>query len=103
MKRSRLRAFWREKLATKQFRTAVSLHSHTLHSEESLAFVPRYLGGIPLVAQAIRQQEQRCRTLTGRALDFSQAFWRPPLSPREAIDLEQRQIQEQLGLEALVS
>jgi hypothetical protein len=99
MKRSRLRAFWREKLATKQFRTAVSLHSHTLHSEESLAFVPRYLGGIPLVAQAIRQQEQRCRTLTGRALDFSQAFWRP----REAIDLEQRQIQEQLGLEALVS
>ena len=103
MKRSRLHAFWREKSVSKQFRTAVSLHSHTLHSEESLAFVPRYLSGIPLVAQAIRQQEQRCRTLTGRALDFSQAFWRPPLSPREALDLEQRQIQEQLGLEALVS
>jgi hypothetical protein len=64
--------------------------------------VPRYTAGVALVANAIRQQEERYRARTGRALDFSRAFWRPPLAPREALDLETKQIEE-LGLDALVS
>ena len=103
MKRANVRLSWRDRAATQSFRTAVSLHSHTLHSEESLAFVPRYTGSVPILARAIRQQEERYRTSTGSALDFSRAFWRPPLAPREAYDLETKQIEDHLDVDALVS
>ena len=76
MKRTKLHLLWRDDTQRKRFRTGVSLHSHTLHSEESLAFVPRYTAGLPVVGWAIRQQEKRCLALTGRPLDFSRAFWR---------------------------
>lgn len=103
MRRSKLHFFWRDRTVRQRFRGGVSLHSHTLHSEESLAFIPRYTGKLPLIGDAIRQQEERYRALTGRTLDFARAFWRPPLAPREAYDLEQRQIHEALGLDAMVS
>lgn len=103
MKSSRLHFFWRDRSVQSRFRSGVSLHSHTLHSEESLAFIPRYTGGIPLVGHAIRLQEQRFHSQTGRTLDFSRAFWRPPLAPREAYDLEKRQLQDGLDVEALIS
>ena len=69
-----------------------------------MAFVPRYTARIPLVAHAIHAQERRylcppapvVRSISGRA------FWRPPLTPREALDLESRQI-ETLGLDPMVS
>ena len=103
MKRTNVRLSWRDRAAAQSFRTAVSLHSHTLHSEESLAFIPRYTASVPVVAQAIRQQEERYRTSTGSTLDFSKAFWRPPLAPREAYDLERKQIEDHLEADALVS
>jgi hypothetical protein len=103
MRRSQLHFFWRDRSVRKRFRTGVSLHSHTLHSEESLAMIPRYTARIPLVSNVIQRQEQRYRRLMGRRLDFSRAFWRPPLAPREAFDLEKRQLEQELGLEALVS
>jgi len=103
MKRTRLHLLWRDAAARKRFRTGVSLHSHTLHSEESLAFVPRYTAGLPVIGCAIRHQEKRHLALTGRPLDFSRAFWRPPLAPREAYELERRQLEEDLDVEALIS
>ncbi|MGA2433780.1 MAG: hypothetical protein ABSG25_00695 [Bryobacteraceae bacterium] len=103
MRRSQIHFFWRDRSVGKRFRTGVSLHSHTLHSEESLAFIPRYTAGIPLVSDAIRHQARRYRAVTGRSLDFSRGFWRPPLAPREAYDLEKRQVREKVGVEALVS
>jgi hypothetical protein len=103
LKRTNLRLYWRDRAPLRQFRTAVSLHSHTLYSEESLAFVPRYTANVPILAQAIRQQEQRYRASTGRVLDFSKAFWRPPLAPRAAHDLEKHQIEDRLDVGALVS
>jgi len=93
---------WRNRADTACFRTGVSLHSHTLHSEESLAFIPRYTAGVPIAGRAIGRQAERYKTLTGRELDFSRAFWRPPLGPREAYELEARQI-ETLGFAPLVS
>ena len=102
MKTSKLHLLWRDRSSLDRFRRGVSLHSHTLHSKESLAFVPRYTAGVPVVANAIRQQEERYRARSGRALDFSRAFWRPPLAPREALELETKQI-EKLGLDAMVS
>ena len=102
MRKTSLHWSWRNTAAEKCYRTGVSLHSHTLYSEESLAFVPRYTAGLPIAAHAIAGQAERYKTLTGRDLDFSRAFWRPPLGPREAYDLETKQI-EALGLDALVS
>jgi hypothetical protein len=103
MKRTNLHLYWRARAPLRQFRSAVSLHSHTLYSEESLAFVPRYTATVPVLSQAIQQQEQRYRASTGRALDFSRAFWTPPLAPREAYDLEKLEIEERLDADALVS
>jgi len=102
MRKTSLHWSWRNPAAEKCYRTGVSLHSHTLYSEESLAFVPRYTAGLPIAAHAIAGQAERYKTLTGLDLDFSRAFWRPPLGPREAYDLEAKQI-EALGLDALVS
>jgi hypothetical protein len=79
------------------------LHSHTLHSRESLAFVPRYTAGVPVLGAAIRRNEQLYRNRTGRALDFNNAFWRPPLAPREALELEKGQIENALDLDPMVS
>jgi hypothetical protein len=93
---------WRDSRVLDRFRAAVSLHSHTWYSRESLAFVPRYTAHIPLVSHAIRAQARRYQADTGRPLDFSRVFWRPPLAPREALDLETAQIEE-LGLNAMVS
>jgi hypothetical protein len=67
-----------------------------------MAFIPRYTARIPLVASAIRAQARRYQKRTGRPLDFGRAYWRPPLTPKEALDLESRQI-ETLGLNAMVS
>ncbi len=103
MRRSQFHFAWQDRSVQERFRTGVSLHGHTLHSEESLTFIPRYLDGIPFVSNALRQQAEKYRAATGRALDFSRAFWRPPLTPREAFDLERKQVQRKLGVEALVS
>ncbi len=102
MKRSNLHLLWRDRSSIGQFRSGVSLHSHTSHSRESLAFVPRYTADAPVLGKAIRRQEERYRERTGATLDWGRAFWRPPLTAREAWNLEQRQIQN-LGLDALVS
>lgn len=102
MKGTNLHWLWRTRTALACFRTGVSLHSHTLHSEESLAFIPRYTAGVPVAGRAIWRQAERYKKRTGRHLDFSRAFWRPPLGPREAHDLEAQQLQR-LNLDALVS
>jgi len=102
MRHSKIHWLWRDRSAPQRFRAGVSLHSHTLHSEETMEFIPRYTYGVPLVGDAIRRQEEIYRQRRNRKLDFSRAFWRPPLAPHEAADLETRQLQK-LNLEALVS
>ena len=82
----------------KSFRTAVSLHGHTMHSEECLAFLPRYLHCVPGVSQIVRSYERR-RTA---GVDFARAHWTPPLTPASALCLERQQIAD-LGLLPVVS
>ncbi|MBC8165575.1 MAG: hypothetical protein H7Y20_06860 [Bryobacteraceae bacterium] len=95
--------FWRDHSVVAPYRTAVSLHSHTQHSEESLGFIPRYSLKIPLLRGLVQKQERRFLEVHGKALDFNDAWWTPPLSPREAYDLERTQIETDLGLRAFVS
>ena len=103
MNASKLHFLWRDCAPLKQFRTGVSLHSHTLHSMETFGFLPRYAAGVPLLDFAVRQQSRIYEAKRGAELDFSRAFWRPPLAPREAYDLERRQIEDKLDLDAMVS
>jgi len=88
---------WRDSESLKQFRAGVCLHGHTMHSEECLSFLPRYLHHVPGVSQIVSHYQQG-----RRPVDFARAFWTPPLSPASALSLERRQIAD-LGLRALVS
>lgn len=87
---------------TESFTTGVSLHSHTEHSKEKLADLPRYLERMPVVSQFLQWERKRYLARTGRTLDFARAYWRGPLSAQAAYDLERRQI-ESMCLHAMVS
>src|SRR4029077_5466765 len=92
---------WRDQKCCQPFHTGVSLHSHTMHSRESLAFIPQYMRDIPLVPRQLRRQEQRYQEMTGKPLDYNGALWPPPLPPVEACELETEQIDHTPGLRAL--
>jgi predicted metal-dependent phosphoesterase TrpH len=92
---------WREQ-SWLRARTGVSLHSHTSHSRETLDFLPRLTERVPVVRELVRAQESRYRAANGRELNYLDAWWTPPLGPRESLALERGQI-EGLGLGALVS
>jgi hypothetical protein len=80
--------------AARQFRTGVCLHGHTMHSEECLSFLPRYLHYVPGISQIVSGYE--------RHVDFARAWWTPPLSPATALAVEREQIGN-LGLQPIVS
>jgi hypothetical protein len=97
MKHPNVSLLWREPEITKRFRAAVCLHGHTLYSEECLSFLPRYLHCVPGISQIVRSYE--CGP---KRVDFSRAYWTPPLTPASALQLEQQQISD-LGLLPMVS
>jgi hypothetical protein len=88
---------------TGQYNSGVSLHSHTMHSREYLGRLPGYISKVPVVSFIVEREIGRLHLYTGRCLDFKKFYWTPPLSAREAYELEQRQIAERLGLQPLVS
>lgn len=94
---------WRDPHCRDGWSAAVSLHSHTLHSREGLAFVPRVLRKFPVAYAALQALEMRHRHRKGRPIPFDRAFWRPPLHPNEAHGLECAQIWKLLGLQPLIS
>jgi hypothetical protein len=103
VKDSKIHFYWDRKDVCAPFQTGVSLHSHTLHSRESLDFIQRATANTPWLSGAIRKQMDKYRALKGRDLDLKRAWWTPPLSPRHAWNVERNQIQEQLDRTALVS
>jgi hypothetical protein len=102
MNRSSIYLAWNAGEALNGFRTGVSLHSHTSHSRETLDFIPRFLAAVPAGTALLRRYETRYRRLHGRELNYYDAWWTPPLGPKEALGLERAQI-ESLGLHGLVS
>ena len=93
---------WKDAAAVERYRTGVSLHSHTSCSEETLKFVHLFVAALPGGAGVMRRYERTCEKDYGLKLDFECAFWRPPMLPKMAFELEAGQIQA-MGLEALVS
>jgi hypothetical protein len=97
MRGSTVQFLWREALSIVGFSTGVCLHGHTMHSEECLSFLPRYLHHVPGISQIVRYYER-----APRSVDFARAWWTPPLTPASALRLEQEQIAS-LGLRPVVS
>lgn len=94
---------WRHPDRLKRFRTAVSLHSHTMHSREHLGFIPKILRSVPIALAILRKLEERYEKKVGRPLEYERGYWTPPLSAHDVLALEKRQIEEQTGLRACVS
>ena len=102
MQRTRLLFEWRREWRDAGFRAGFSLHSHTSCSREPLDFIPRCADACPWIEPFLRRYEARYRRAHGRSLDYAEAWWTPPLGPREALRVEREQI-ERLGLRPAVS
>ena len=77
----------------------VSLHSHTNFSKENLQFIPAFAEKWPVLQRALDKQcKKSCRPV-----DFSTAYWRPPVSAKAGFELESKQIESALDLMSLVS
>jgi hypothetical protein len=99
--RSRISTIWTDPAAAQQYRTGLSLHSHTSCSEETLTFIHKILRVVPGLEHVFRHYERQSEK-RGLKLDFVRGHWRPPLLPKMAYDLEFQQVQR-LGLTPLVS
>jgi hypothetical protein len=84
-------------------RSGVSLHSHTMHSKEYLGRLPNYIAKFPIGSYILEREIGRLHLYEGRIFNFNKVYWTPPLSPREAHELESGQIEQQLGLNPIVS
>ncbi|MBV9760386.1 MAG: hypothetical protein JO340_07480 [Acidobacteriaceae bacterium] len=94
---------WKERAVAKHFRSGVSLHSHTAYSEESLDNAAPFIAGVPFLRRAIQRQEAEYNRARSVKLDLQTGYWTPPLAPRQAHRLEQKQIEAHFQLPALVS
>ena len=99
--RSKVSSVWRDNSAAGNYRTGVSLHSHTSMSEETLTFVHKFLALLPGLRALFAHYDRKSKD-NGFQLDFVRGHWRPPLVPMVGYELEAGQIQA-AGLEALVS
>ena len=90
-----------ENLAPKA-RTGVSLHCHTQFSQEMLDFVPVYAEKLPVISYFWRKERDKYLKREGKGLDFSTAYWSPPMTPHDVFRIEKEQINK-AGLDAIVS
>ena len=94
---------WREPRAAQDFTTGVSLHSHTNQSHETLDSIAELSTDFKVLQPVMRWLEGRCLRFSGIQPDYARSYWTPPLTPRLALDLERRQIEDALELPGLVS
>jgi hypothetical protein len=94
---------WREPKAAEGFAAAVSLHSHTNQSKETLDFIAEMSMDWPILQPIMRFAENRSAERTGIRPNYRASYWTPPLTPKLAFDLETKQIEERLQLPALIS
>jgi len=99
--KTRFQFFWQECSVAKGMRAGVSLHSHTMYSEEGFELIPEWAVSIA------RLKKQVDSVLFGgepaSPYEFRRGYWTPPLTPRQAYRLEQKQIEHLFQLPGLVS
>lgn len=94
---------WKQPGVSSAYRTGVSLHSHTNHSKEGLYFIVEYASRHALLRHALAAQERRATREASITVDFWKGYWTPPLPPLAAFELENNQIERELGLAGMVS
>jgi hypothetical protein len=99
----RISYLWKEPEAARQYSTAVSLHSHTNQSKETLDFLANLGNQYPLLRPILAHSERKSREQHSIPVNYAAAYWTPPLTPRIAFDVESGQIENKLGLMPLVS
>jgi hypothetical protein len=102
MAKSTISYLWRDPKATRNFRTGVSLHSHTNQSLETLDFIANFGNQFPIIRPLLSRIERRAEALHGIRINYAAAYWTPPMTPKLAFDLERGQI-EKLDLAPMVS
>ena len=102
LKNTRLHILRRPTELSAKAKTGVSLHCHTEHSKEMLDFVPHYAEKLPIIAQFWKRERDNYLKREGKEIDFSNAYWSPPMNPDAVYEIEKRQINES-GLDAIVS
>jgi hypothetical protein len=99
MAETKFSCFWRGPNLGRDTQAAVSLHGHTNRSKESLQLIPQLALKGPMLREALDKQCRKSRI----PVDFSRAYWTPPLTPKLAYETEKNQIESSLGLKAIVS
>ena len=102
MANSTISYLWRDPNAARGFRSGVSLHSHTNQSKETLNFLANVGLQYPLIRPLMSRLERRSEQCHGMRVNYSEAYWTPPMTPKLAFDLECKQI-EQLDVAPMVS
>lgn len=100
---AKLAWFEKDQSLIRQFRTGVSIHSHTSRSKESLEFVDHILQSNSLLRRFIQSHDEKSRRHFGLAIDLKRGYWTPPLSARSSYEVEKSQIEQKLNMRALVS
>ena len=102
MAKSTISYLWCDQNASQGFRAGVSLHSHTNQSKETLDFLANFGHQYPLMRPLLNRVESRSAAHFGMPVNYSAAYWTPPLTPKLAFELESTQI-ENLDLAPMVS
>ena len=99
MAQTKVSCLWNTPRIAGKYQAAVSLHSHTNCSKESLGFIPEFTQRWPLLHWALEHQYKRSRV----PVDLTKAHWTPPLTPKLAFEAERNQIETVLGLTGFVA
>ncbi len=94
LQRTRIHILDKPKSLNNNAKTGVSLHCHTQHSKEMLDFIPHYAEKLPIIATYWRHESKNYQKREGKGIDFSTAYWSPPLSGQAVYDIEKTQIEE---------
>ena len=102
LKQTQLHILHKAKDLSQDAKTGVSLHCHTEFSQEMLDFIPHYAEKLPIINFFWRREKKKYLKNEGKILDFSTAYWSPPLTPSDVYNIEKKQIND-AGLDAIVS
>jgi len=94
---------WQDREVTRQFTTAVSLHGHTNRSKESLYFMGQFVHSRPLLRYAFAYFDRESQRKSDIKANLWKAYWTPPLPPLEAFTVERKQIEDDLGMQNMIS
>lgn len=102
LKQTRLHILQDAESLTSRAKTGVSLHCHTEHSKEMLDFIPHYADKLPIISYFWQKERKKYQEKEGKGIDFSTAYWSPPMTGQAVYNIEKDQI-ARAGLDEIVS